>query len=119
MGAETWLVSFAGAERAEAFRQELGLSMPCLLDNDRALYQAYGLARGSAWQIFHPRVFARYLTLIARHRPLRRPVDDPYQLGGDVVIGKDGRILWIYRSRTPADRPSVDRLLQYLGDPPT
>ena len=40
---------------------------------------------------------------------LRVPTEDTLQLGGDVVIGPNGRIRFLYRSEGPDDRPPVPR----------
>jgi len=42
---------------------------------------------------------------------LRRPTEDTLQLGGDFVVGRDGRLVYVYRSKGPADRPPVDDLI--------
>jgi hypothetical protein len=39
---------------------------------------------------------------------------DPYQLGGDVIVGPDRRGGWVYRSEHPADRPSVASILSVI-----
>jgi hypothetical protein len=37
--------------------------------------------------------------------------DDIYQAGGDFLLDSAGRVLFAHRSRDPADRPAVSRLL--------
>jgi hypothetical protein len=51
-------------------------------------------------------------TALRKHR-LRSliPTEDPFQLGGDVVVGAGGGTAWMHRSATPADRPPVELLL--------
>ena len=109
-------VSFAEPSRLGPYRVELGLRHPLLCDPSRGAYRAFGLVRGSRLRVYGPRVLARYLWLLVRGRRLVRPQrdDDLYQLGGDALIGADGRLLALFESRDPADRPSVDELLSRL-----
>ena len=41
--------------------------------------------------------------------------DDPHQMGGDFIVDKEGRMILIHPSQTPADRPSVIALLDALS----
>ena len=55
-----------------------------------------------------------YFSLIFRGRMPRMARDDVHQLGGDFVLDRTGRVVFEYRSRDPADRPSVSELLEAL-----
>lgn len=41
--------------------------------------------------------------------------DDPHQMGGDFIIENYGKLKFVYRSKTPSDRPSVDEILKVLN----
>lgn len=41
--------------------------------------------------------------------------DDPHQMGGDFIIDNDVKLKFVYRSKTPSDRPSVDQILEVLN----
>lgn len=41
--------------------------------------------------------------------------DDPHQMGGDFIVFKDFKLKFVYRSKTPSDRPSVDQVLEVLS----
>lgn len=41
--------------------------------------------------------------------------DDPHQMGGDFIVYKDFKLKFVYRCKTPSDRPSVDQVLEVLG----
>jgi hypothetical protein len=41
----------------------------------------------------------------------QRPVQDTLQLGGDFVVGGDGRLVYAFRSADPDDRPPVADLI--------
>ncbi len=110
------VVSFAIPELLAAYERELGLDLPLYCDPERELYHALGFGRASvarAW--LHPRVWGRYASLLARGRRLRRPEQDPLQLGGDAVFDAETRLRWLYSSRGPEDRPSVDELIAALS----
>ena len=106
------VVTFEQAWRAEAYSKETGFPWPLLLDTDRSLYQAYGMDRGTANEVMGIHNWWLYLKLMARGGRVRRPTDDIYQLGGDVLIDPQGMVQLHYVGRGPADRPSIDELLK-------
>ena len=52
-----------------------------------------------------------YLKLMRQGQKVKRPTDDIYQLGGDVLIDPFGTVRWHYVSQSPIDRPSVSSIL--------
>ena len=40
--------------------------------------------------------------------------DDPHQLGGDFMINKHGKVVMIFRPKSPSDRPSLDYIKQCI-----
>ena len=110
------VISFAIPELLAAYDRELGLDLPLYCDPGRELYREFGFGRASvarAW--LDPRVWARYAGLVARGRRLHRPEQDTLQLGGDAVFDGDARLRWVYSSRGPEDRPSVDEVIASLS----
>jgi hypothetical protein len=105
------LVTFAPQRVLRGHRARLGLPYPVLSDEDRAVYRAYGLGRGPWWRVWGPATLRRYGQLLRRGRRLQRVGGDTLQLGGDVVVGRDGRVVMVHRSGGPADRPPVDDLV--------
>ncbi len=89
----------------------LGLPWPVLLDNAREFYRAWGMSRESVWNVWGPASWWGFIRLLLRGRKLRRPTDDVYQMGGDVLIDPEGIVRLHYVSRYPLDRPSIDVLL--------
>ncbi len=45
------VVSFTGGSIADGYAQETGLSWPTFIDEERQLYTAYGMFRGTRWNI--------------------------------------------------------------------
>lgn len=114
-GGEAIAIGFGPTELLRGLASELDLPFPLLVDPDRSAYGAFGLTRGSFRSVYGPRTLLRYLRLMLRGRRLRRTEADPYQLGGDFVLDREGVIRLAHRSRDPADRPTVDELIEALG----
>ena len=110
--AEVAVVTFTPRGQLAGYRQRLGLPFAMLSDPDRAAYDAYGLGRGSRWRVYGPRTLLRYAQLLVRGRKLQRITEDTLQLGGDFVVGRDGRLVYAYRPAGPDDRPDVSDLVR-------
>jgi len=116
LGARVACISFAGPELLRAYRDRVGVQAPLYADPDRAAYRAFGFDRGSVGRVWlDPRVVGRYAQLWMRGKRPDRPAQDTLQLGGDVVVGADGRVAWVYRSAGPEDRPSVASIAAALA----
>lgn len=111
-GAAVVLVTFAGPRVLRGYRGRLGLPYPVVTDESRAVYRAYGLGRGPWWRVWGPATWRAYARLVRRGGRVRRPTEDTLQLGGDFVVGPDGRLAYAYRSRGPDDRPPVDVVVE-------
>ena len=116
-GAEVAVISFAQRQAMEYYARDLQVPFPLLSDPERAAYIAYGLRKGSLWSIFGPKAVWEYVKLFSRGRLFRGIQADPFQLGGDFVIDGRGIVRFAYRSEDPADRPTMDRLLQAVRSP--
>lgn len=107
-------VAFAPPASVAVFERGMGLGVPILCDPELSAYRLFGFGR-SGWRAFvSPTYWRRLARALSRGRRLRRPEEDPHQLGGDVVVDGQRRLRFIYRSRFPADRPSVERLAAAL-----
>lgn len=108
-------VTFTGPELLAGFEEALGLPFPVLGDPGRIAYRTLGLGRAPWRRVWlDPRVWWRYVTLLARGRRLRagQRGQDVRQLGGDVVLDAAGRVAWLYRSAGPEDRPPVGEVVE-------
>ena len=110
--AEVALVLFTRRRNLRGYRSRFGLPYSVVTSEDRAAYRAYGLGRGPVWRVYGARVLRRYAELLRRGRRLERPTEDTLQLGGDFVVGRDGRLAYVFRSSGPDDRPPVDDLVR-------
>jgi len=87
---------------------------PIVGDPDRALYRAVGLDRVT-WRSFaKPRVLLAYLQEIWHGAKLRRPYagEDVLQRGGDFVVDRAGREVFVHRSPDSTSRPAVASILE-------
>lgn len=110
--AEVAVVTFTPRQRLAPYREQLGIPFALLTDPDRAAYDVYGLGRGSALRVYGPRTLLRYAQLLLRGRRLQRITEDTLQLGGDFVVGRDGRLVYAFRPDGPDDRPPVTDIVQ-------
>ena len=107
-------MTFDGDVLAKAYVQHMKLPWPLLEDAKRELYRAYGMTRGSWWQIYSPASILDYLRLIFTGRLPGKPGKDWRQLGGDVLIDPSGIVRFHHVSQTPHDRPRIDAILDVI-----
>ena len=110
------VITFSAPDRVIEYQRERLAPLPVLVDEERTSYRAYGFGRGRVSAVWGPKVWLAYARLMVAGRPFRRPVEDTLQLGGDVVVGRDGTITFLFRSDDPDDRPAIDDLLAALHD---
>ena len=110
------LITFTRRRNLRGYRARLALPFPVLADESRSVYRAYGLGRGSVRRVYGWRTLRRYWELLRAGRDLERPSEDTLQLGGDFVVGRDGRLVYAFRSKGPDDRPGVDDLIRVVGN---
>ena len=105
------VISFSAPEHVAEYQRRLLAPLDVLIDEERRAYAAFDLGRGSVFKVWGPKSWLAYGRLLRQGRRFQRPTEDTLQLGGDFVIGRDGRVAFAYRSEDPSDRPPVDALL--------
>jgi len=117
-GANLVVVSFGSLVGGRRWRNEAGCGLPVYVDTDRVLYRAFGLHRSihKVWQVS---IIHYYAGQKASGRKLPGAVSgeeaDPLQMGGDFTIRvSDGAVVMAHPSKTPNDRPSVQKVLDAL-----
>jgi len=115
-GARLVVVTPQNAARAAAWRAELSLGRALVIaDPDRTLYDAVGARRPAPFWLLRPRVMTAGLrALVARERIGFRSGDDTRQLGADVVIDRDGQIVFLHLAADAADRTPPEEILALL-----
>ncbi|XP_068195543.1 peroxiredoxin-like 2C [Antennarius striatus] len=111
------VVSFGCQVGASHWLQETDCQYDMLLDSDRKLYEAFGLG-ASVKKVLNFSNMLLYAEYVADNMEFPRNLpsiqDDMFQLGGDFVLNKHGRVLFSYCCQSPIDRPSVDDILSTL-----
>ena len=110
------LIMFSDPDDIDTYQHTHRLPLTIVIDRDRAAYRSFGMGRGTWWRVWGLRSWRRYAQIVLRdgRSGIRRPVDDTLQLGGDVVVDRDGIVAWRHEGQGPDDRPSVDRLLEVV-----
>ncbi len=114
MGVGIAALFFSQVHRLPQYRTHFDIpdDIPLLADEGRTVYKAYGMRVGSLREIYSPQVIAKYARLIRGGMKMQMKTDeDTRQLGGDVIVGADGRIILAHCSKNQADRPSVETLV--------
>ncbi len=106
-------ISFGTEYWSNVWLQETQSPFPFLVDQELIAYRAYGLEH-SAWRAWSLRNLLYYAKAKRQGRETLGNRGDTHQLGGDFVVGGNGRLLLAHPSRDPVDRPSLDQLLQIL-----
>ncbi|MGI9597470.1 MAG: AhpC/TSA family protein [Acidimicrobiales bacterium] len=121
------LITFTKPENLSGYQRANDLPFPILVDPDRSAYRAFGLGRGSAARVYGLRAARRYWDILRSGDPtgpdrftglrdLVRPAEDPLQLGGDFLVGPDGRLAYGFWGQGPDDRPSVEELIAAVAE---
>ena len=107
------LITFSDPKYLRAYRAGTGWTHPILIDVDRVSYRQFGYDRGSVLRVYGWSVLRRYWRILRRDglRAYRLATEDTLQLGGNVVIGPDGAVSWVYRGEGPDDRPATELLI--------
>ena len=114
-GVSIVVISFAEPQRLAQYQEHHQWPFVILTDPKRTAYDAFALKRLSWLQVFSPATLKLYWRLL-RGGKKREDYgkDDIYQSGGDFLLDRDGNLLFAHRSRDPADRPAVEKLLQII-----
>lgn len=117
-GASVQFVCQGEPERTTVVAERRGYPTPVWCDPDRAAYDAFGLLEGTPPQLLHDFAWqpgdgalAEGVGLTARSGTDRALVDDPWQLPGEFVVAKGGRIVLAHRYQYCEDFPAKGVLL--------
>ena len=116
-GTATVAVAQAEPERTAEVAAQRGYRFPILCDPDRLAYEAFGLLEGTPAQILHDVPWRRGdretadRLIGSRKGTERAVVDSPWQLPGEFVIARGGRIALAHRYQYCEDFPPQTVLL--------
>ena len=106
------IISFSAPPFARAWLEETKAPFSLLLDENREIYQRYGLER-SFLRSWSPKTIWYYL-LNWKARSKSKLPDDLNQLGGNFIVDAQGILRFVYPSYEPVDRPSMSQLFSVL-----
>ena len=114
-GARLVLIGQATPPHAAHFRRTQGIELPVLADAERQSYKAAGAKIATMDELLGPVVVAKGVIAIAKHGVFQgRQVGDFAQLGGVMIIGVGGAIVWSHMSEDASDIASPARMLSVL-----
>ena len=108
------IVSFDNDALGQWYVSNTGLEWPILRDAERELYRGYGLQVGAMWTLTRPSAIWKYFKLIFSGHGSLKKGKDVRQLGGDVLIDRQGIVRMHHISTTPFDRPTFDSILDVV-----
>ena len=116
LGGEVLVVSFTPPNKVAAHIAKYPQPFPVVSDPTRAGYQTFALGKTSPGALLRLGIVWHYLRLIFRGWIPNRPDPDAdlWQLGGDFILDRDGRLRYAHPSKDPSDRPDRAKLLDAL-----
>ena len=105
----------AHLQRVKPFLQIYGRMLEPSLTPDQQLYQRFGLARGSAAQMFGARVWACGVRAALKGHFIGKPVGDPWLMPGVFVVHGE-QVLWQHDFVHAGDHPNIPKLVNVVKD---
>lgn len=108
------VVTFEAGFLSRRYVAETGIPWPLLVDEKREVYRSYGMLNASFWDVWGPKTWWAYLKQIVKGGKLKKSEGDIFQRGGDVLIDPAGIVRLHYVGNGPADRPTVEAILNAI-----
>ena len=108
------LIGQATPRHAAHFRRRFEIDLPVLADERRESYRAAGAKVATVGELLGPRSVRRGLMKSARSRGAIRQgkvIGHPAQLGGAMVVRRDGTVAWSHMSEDASDNASPAEIL--------
>jgi hypothetical protein len=113
-GVRLVLIGQATPRHAAQFRRRRKIDLPVLADERLASYKAAGARMGSVTDLFSPKVVAKGALTTVRTGLLQgRTIGNPAQLGGTMVIGRAGNVVWRHMASDASDNASAKTILSH------
>lgn len=87
-----------------------------LIDSERELYAAYGMPRADWWTLSKPSVMWKYIVNVFTGTMPGWKGKDIKQLGGNVLINPDGKVVLNHVSTNPHDRPNSQEIFELIKE---
>lgn len=109
------VITMGTVDQMADFRTRNELPFVCLADPERLAYRAYGVPRGSAWQVAGPSVWAGGFKATWR-AGVGKPSGDVLQLHGSFIVDTQAVVRYLHIPKHSADRPTNDELIEQLSN---
>ena len=121
LGCKVVAVHYYKMENLEKWRNYTKCQHRTIADPQRLLYKLFGIGRvqpqNTIWNILPLQRYASLRISLKDTVPLQETEPgDAFQVGGDVVVDSSGRVIYIFRSQKPPERPSVDDIITLLRE---
>jgi peroxiredoxin len=113
-GADVVAIGMGVPEMAADFRDKQDIPFRLLVDNTKETYRVLEMKKGSLLDVVGPGVWLRGARGILSGKGAAMPKQDPYQMGGAVVVDKGGEVKFVHRGQHAPDTAPVDKLLAAL-----
>lgn len=109
-------ITFSSPTEAFKLAQELNLPFPLVSDSQKEAYKVFELGSAQWKDFLLPKVLWTFMgRILTGWLPsLGYSKDDLFQLGGDFVVDAKGEVVYAFKSSSPADRPTIQFLLDQL-----
>ena len=111
------IISFTSSINSiQQWKEETRCFFDIYCDSNRVLYRYLEFPSDAFSRVWNIEVLDYYVEQKLKGIILPNPIDpndDPNQMGGNLIVNQNGQILFLYRSRSPTDRPTIQQLLNY------
>ncbi len=116
LGVGVVFVTFTKPDKIAAYLASYPVPCTIVCDPSMDAYRTFDLGRATWRMILKPGLWWRAGKVILRGwlPKIQNKGEDVWQLGGDFVLDRERRLVYAYRSQDPADRPSVNELLDVI-----
>jgi peroxiredoxin len=112
------LIGCGTLDEAEAFAQDLDISLPLYNDADRRAYAAFGVGRAGVTGMLHPQNLMVGIAAARQGFLPKRSKGDPRQLQGQFLIDRTGIIRSAARPVVMGDIPTAEAMLDHARSLP-
>ena len=116
VGGDVVVVSFSDAAGVKKMIESHKLPFVFLLDPEKEIYQRYGMIYKESGSLITWRTIVAYLKLRFKGYPKQQKGKDVRQMGGDVIVDRQGIIRAVHRSQYPEDWLDATEMLMLLNE---
>ena len=114
-GVEPVLIGQATPRHAAHFRRKFELELPVLADKDRESYKAAGAKVATMGELLGPKSVTKGISHSVKSKGAVRQgkvIGHPAQLGGAMIVTRDGTVAWSHMSEDASDNASPEEILE-------